>query len=128
MSPPGTTPTTMIILEGISRIWAKIGMGEMEIKVSREDFQYYWKRVKEKTALSFSGLHFRHYKAIVHSDILSRMHALKLPPLQNGVGTQQVGQWFVCHDETDCRGCPGLKTESHPADESRLKRPQQTNI
>ena len=32
---PGTTPSTMLILEEIERIWAKMGTGEVE-----EDFQY----------------------------------------------------------------------------------------
>ena len=58
--PLGTTPTTKIIPEEITRIWAKMGAGEVEIAVSFKDFQYYWKRAKEKTASSFSELHFRH--------------------------------------------------------------------
>ena len=56
----------------------KDGSGEVYIVVSMEDFQHYWKRAKEKTASSFSGLHFGHYKAIAHSDILSKVHALNL--------------------------------------------------
>ena len=78
LPPPGTTPTTIIILDEIARIWAKMGEGEVDIVVSVEDFQHYWKRAKEKTASSFSGLHFGHYKAIAHSDILSKVHALNL--------------------------------------------------
>ena len=49
--PPGTTPTTMVILEEIARIWAKMGAGKVEITVSFEDFQYYWKRSKEKNSV-----------------------------------------------------------------------------
>ena len=55
-----------------------MGEGEVDIVVSIEDFQHYWKRAEEKTAASFSGVHFGHYKAIAHSDILSKVHALKL--------------------------------------------------
>ena len=78
MPPPVMTPITMIILEEIARIWAKIGTGKVEIEVSLEDFQYYWKRANERTALSFSGLYFGHYKSIAHSDILSKTYAPKL--------------------------------------------------
>ena len=76
--PPGTTLTTIIILKEIARIWATMGAGEVEIEVSFEGFQYYWKRAREKTASSFCGLHFGHYKAIAHSDILWKTYALKL--------------------------------------------------
>ena len=78
MLPLGTTPATIIILDEIARIWAKIGESDLDIVVSVEDFQHYWKRAEEKTALSFSGLHFGHYKAISHSGILSKVHAFKL--------------------------------------------------
>ena len=68
----------MIILEEIAQIWEKMGTGEVSIEISRENYQYHWKRVKERTALSFSGLYFGHYKAAAYSDTLSRIHALKL--------------------------------------------------
>ena len=76
--PPGTTPTTVIILDEIARIWAQMEGGEVDIVVSVKDFQHYWQRAKEKTASLFSGLHFRHYKAIAASDFLSKVHTLKL--------------------------------------------------
>ena len=52
--------------------------GEINITVSAEDFQHYWRQMKERTALSVSGAHFGHYKAVGHSDFLSEVHALKL--------------------------------------------------
>jgi len=52
--------------------------GEVDIVVSVEDFQHYWQQAKEKTASSFSGLHFGHYKAIAASDFLPKVYALKL--------------------------------------------------
>ena len=42
VSPPGTSPTTVIILEEIARIWAQMEGGEVDIVVSVEDFQHYW--------------------------------------------------------------------------------------
>ena len=48
--PPVTTLTTIIILEEITRIWAPMEGGKVDIVVSVEDFQHYWQRAKEKTA------------------------------------------------------------------------------
>ena len=56
----------------------EMGAGEVNIVVSVKDSQHYWKRANKKTALSFSGLHIGHYKSVAHSDILSKVHALKL--------------------------------------------------
>ena len=61
--PKGTDPATIIILNKIARIWKLMGDGEVSIIIAKEDFQHYWKRVKERTALSYSGRHFGHYKS-----------------------------------------------------------------
>ena len=45
---PMTAMSTIIIMEEVSRIWKKMGNGEVNIVISQEDFQYYWKRAKEK--------------------------------------------------------------------------------
>eukprot|EP00986_Skeletonema_menzelii_P020518 scaffold31443_cov531-Skeletonema_menzelii.AAC.1 len=76
--PAGTDAATIILLEEIARIWEKVGEGEVNIVVTQEDYQYYWRRVKEKISSSFSGLHFGHYKAIAHDDYLSDLLARKL--------------------------------------------------
>ena len=76
--PKGTDGPTVILLEKITRIWKKMGEREVTIAVSKEDFQHYWKRAKERTSSSYSGIHFGHYKAAAHSDLLSKTHALKL--------------------------------------------------
>ena len=76
--PEDTDGPTLIILKEIARIWGKMQNGEVNIIISQEYFQHYWKRVKERTSSSFSGLHFGHYKAAAHSDFLSKVHALKL--------------------------------------------------
>ena len=46
--------------------------------MTADHFQHYWKQVKEKTASSYSKLHFGHYKSAAHSDLLSEVNALKL--------------------------------------------------
>ena len=44
--------------------------------VTKEDFQTYWKKVKESTSSSLSGLHFGHWKVVTQNDFLSELYAL----------------------------------------------------
>ncbi|KAL7459566.1 hypothetical protein ACHAWC_011573 [Mediolabrus comicus] len=76
--PIDTPPWTIVLLEEIARIWQKMGEGEVSIAVSQEDYQYCWRKVKERTSSSLSGLHFGHYKSIAHDDYLSGLMAKKL--------------------------------------------------
>ena len=76
--PPGTDPATIIILKEIARIWKLMGEGEVNIIITKEDFQHYWRRMKERTASSYSRRHFGHYKAAAHSEYLSEVHARML--------------------------------------------------
>ena len=77
-SPQGTDPAMVVILNKILRIWRLIGDGEVSIIITKEDFQHYWRRMKERTASSFSGRHFGHIAAAAHSDLLSEAHARHL--------------------------------------------------
>ena len=77
--PPADTPaSTRLILEEVGRIWAKMGTSEVDIVVTREDFQYYWRRKKERTSSSYSKVHIGHYASCAHSDFLSEVLAKKL--------------------------------------------------
>jgi hypothetical protein len=44
--------------------------------ITKEDFQAYWRKTKERTSSSISGLHYGHYKAAASDDFLSEIHAL----------------------------------------------------
>jgi hypothetical protein len=44
--------------------------------ITKEDFQVYWRKTKERTSSSISGLHYGHYKAAASNDYLSEIHAL----------------------------------------------------
>jgi hypothetical protein len=46
-------------------------------KMTKEDFRAHWKRAKEETSSSRSGLNFGHYIAEMESDYISHSHALK---------------------------------------------------
>ena len=48
--PPRTTAVTRIVLEEIARIWERMGMCKVSIEISHEEYQYYWKQAKERTA------------------------------------------------------------------------------
>jgi len=43
---------------------------------NKEDFIGFWKKAKEQTSSSFSGLHFGHYKTATQSPLLAEIHAL----------------------------------------------------
>jgi hypothetical protein len=72
--PTGTDPATVIFLNKIARIWKLVEEGKLSIIRTKEDFQHYWRRVKERTASSFLGPHFSHYASTAHSDLLSEAH------------------------------------------------------
>lgn len=47
-----------------------------DTNITSKDFVNYWKRAKESTSSSVSGLHFGHYKAAAQCPLLSEIHAL----------------------------------------------------
>ena len=60
------------------RMFKNQGFSQINTAISRADFIAYWKKAKEKTASSVSGLHFGHYKAATDSNMLSELHAKML--------------------------------------------------
>ena len=74
----GIDPATIIILKEIARIWRLMGNKEVSIIITKEDFQHYCRRMEERTASSYSGHHFGHYKAAAYLDYLSAVHARTL--------------------------------------------------
>ena len=69
---------TLLLFEEMGRIWKKMEAGEVDIVVTADDFQHYWKRAKEKTSSSYSKLHFGHYKAAAYDNNLAALHCVKL--------------------------------------------------
>ena len=76
--PEGTDGPTLLLLDEIARIWSEMEGGNVNIVVTKDDFQYFWKRMNERTASSYSKLHIGHYKSAAYSEELSQIHALKL--------------------------------------------------
>lgn len=74
--PPGTDEYTrkfISALQATNLVPEEVGV---QTTVSCKDFQNYWKKTREWTSSSISGLHFGHYKAAARSDYLSELNAL----------------------------------------------------
>ena len=69
---------TALVLEEIGRIGVQMTSGEITLTITPEEFQYFWKRIKEGTASSYSGIHYGHYKAAAHSDKISSFLSKKI--------------------------------------------------
>ena len=95
--PDDLDPATSLILKEIGRMGVKLVNGEgEELEISPEDFIKFWKRVKEFTSSSMSGIHYGHYKAAAQDEFSSRLLAQQLtviarsgvPPESWSVGLQ----------------------------------------
>jgi hypothetical protein len=67
--PSDMDPATKLILEEIGRLGMKIvknGEGS-KIVIIPEDFKRFWRKEKEFTSLSMSGVHYGHYKAAIQA-------------------------------------------------------------
>jgi hypothetical protein len=95
--PSDMDPATKLILEEIGNLGVKLINGEgMEIVIMPEDFKQFWKRVREFTSSTMSGIHYGHYKAAIQCNISTRILAQQLtvvarsgiPPESWSVGLQ----------------------------------------
>jgi len=68
---------TRELCEECALIHKIIPKNSVKIKMSKEDYVTHWKRAKEETYSSRSGLHFGHYMAGIKSEYISHFHALK---------------------------------------------------
>jgi uncharacterized protein (UPF0332 family) len=58
--------------------------------ISQERWQQRWKKVKEDTSSSQSGLHFGHYIAGANCDYISQFHALRVSlSLKKGIALER---------------------------------------
>ena len=69
---------TAMLVQEIGRIGIMLTNGDITITITPEEFQYFWKKVREGTASSPSGIHYGHYKAAAHSERLSGFLAKKI--------------------------------------------------
>ena len=71
--PEGTDDYTRWFVETMKR---SRQYDPLDVEITKEDFVQYWKRAKEGTSSSLSGLHFGHYKAASECSFMSEVHAL----------------------------------------------------
>ena len=76
--PEGIDPATKMLLEECSMIYLSMLREEVCTFATAEDYQYYWKRDKERISSSYSRLHFRHYIAVADRETLSKLHATNI--------------------------------------------------
>jgi hypothetical protein len=68
---------THSIFRAISEIRSRVPANSIPHIINREAWQQAWKKKKESTSSSHSGLHFGHYISGADSDLISDLHALK---------------------------------------------------
>ena len=95
--PSDMDPATKLILKEIGRLGIKILNGEgNKITITPEDFKQFWRRVKEFTSSSMSGVHYGHYKAAIQDNLSTEILAQQLtviarsgiPPESWSIGLQ----------------------------------------
>jgi hypothetical protein len=95
--PSDMDPATKLILKEIGRLGMKIVNGEgSKIVITPEDFKRFWRKVKEFASLLMSGVHYRHYKAVIQDDLSTEILAQQLtvivrsgiPPENWSIGLQ----------------------------------------
>ncbi len=80
-------PATKLILKEIGKLGIKIVNGEgNKIIIMPDDFKCFWRKVKEFTSLSMSGVHYGHYKAAIQNEMSSEVLDLQLTVIaQSGI-------------------------------------------
>ncbi len=75
------------ICHEVALIWKIVPKDLIEEIVQKGDWEVFWKKAKEETSSSESGLHFSHYKAGAGLPLISYHHAMKsLVMLKTGFG------------------------------------------
>ncbi len=81
---------TRELFEEIAQVRMIVPLDSVTGAISRERWQQRWKKVKEDTSLSQSGLHFGHYIARANCDYISQFHALRVSlALKKGIALEQ---------------------------------------
>ncbi len=91
--PPDLDPATRLLLEEAAITYAEFSPTEVATYMTVKDFQYFWQTARERTGLSYNGLHFGHYIATYFCPDLSLLHAAKLSICtRNGMSLARWGK------------------------------------
>jgi hypothetical protein len=69
---------TAMILREVIRLFQLLKEGHSVVTWGDEQFRYYWRKCKERTSSSISGIHFGHYKSATYSDVITNFLARKI--------------------------------------------------
>jgi len=73
--PPGVNDTTKQFIDALQFPSFQAWQAHVSVVLQPEDFIAHWRREKERTSSSPSGLHFGHYKATTQSPDIVHLHA-----------------------------------------------------
>jgi len=75
---------TATVLEEVIRLFGLLREGHGVVDITADHFRYYWRRFKEQTLSSISGIHAGHYKSATHSDTVTNFLARKITLIARG--------------------------------------------
>jgi hypothetical protein len=113
--PSDIDPATKLILEEIGKLGMKIVNGKgSEIIITPEDFKQFWKKVKEFTSSSMSGVHYGHYKAAIQDDLSTEILAQQLTVIaRSGIPPENWSIGLQVMLEKNRRSMSGRETMSY---------------
>ena len=72
------------VLNEIIRLFSLLREGHGVVDITANHFRYYWRRFKERTSSSISGVHTGHYKLATHSNMVKNFLARKYTLIARG--------------------------------------------
>jgi hypothetical protein len=93
--PPDIDEATKELFEECAKIRSIVPANSVTGIISQECWNQGWKKVKEDTSLSPSGLHFGHYIAGADCNYISQFHALRVSlALKKGIALERWANGF----------------------------------
>jgi len=75
---------TATVVEEVIRLFGLLREGHGVVEITADHFRYYWRRFKERTSSSISGIHAGHYKSATHSATVTNFLAQKITLIARG--------------------------------------------
>jgi len=75
---------TATVFDEIICLFGLLREGHRVVDITADHFRYYWRRFKERTSSSISGIHAGHYKSATHSDMVTNFLTRKITLITRG--------------------------------------------
>ncbi len=82
--PDNVDDVTAMILREIIRLFQTLHSEHQEITLEEEQFQYYWRKFKEKMPSSIAKVHAGHYILAIYSDVITTFLSKKIALILRG--------------------------------------------